>query len=186
MQLRDGQHLVRRRHQDVDLDEAVNRVRSAVNAAKGRIVVTDRTDNFIQGRPDLDDTIRRLAAFAEAGADVLYAPFPTDLDGLVAIVIAVAPTAESRIGCTGSADCASSGRSATNPRRLAQPGLRHHLLAPTGQPLTLLGVLRASRSSTRRSTPQLVSTPAPARCDFTAGQPLVAHVYGEEPESVCY
>ncbi|WP_406405727.1 hypothetical protein [Streptomyces sp. NBC_01643] len=43
-----------------DVDEAVNRMRSAVNAAKGRIVVTGRTDNFIQGRPDLDDTIRRV------------------------------------------------------------------------------------------------------------------------------
>ncbi|MEV0210916.1 isocitrate lyase/phosphoenolpyruvate mutase family protein [Streptomyces sp. NPDC050788] len=75
-----------------DFDEAVARVRSAVDAAKGRIVVTGRTDNFLQGRPDLDDTIRRLTAFAEAGADVLYAPFPPDLDALVAIVTAVAPT----------------------------------------------------------------------------------------------
>ncbi|WP_260478958.1 isocitrate lyase/phosphoenolpyruvate mutase family protein [Kibdelosporangium aridum] len=39
-------------------DDAVNRMRSAVNAGKGRIVITGRTDNFIQGRPDLDDTIR--------------------------------------------------------------------------------------------------------------------------------
>ncbi|MEU2931010.1 isocitrate lyase/phosphoenolpyruvate mutase family protein [Streptomyces sp. NPDC007251] len=75
-----------------DFDEAVNRVRNAVEAAKGRIVVTGRTDNFIQGRPDLDDTIRRLTAFAEAGADVVYAPFPPDLDALLAIVTAVAPT----------------------------------------------------------------------------------------------
>ncbi|MEU1622046.1 isocitrate lyase/phosphoenolpyruvate mutase family protein [Streptomyces sp. NPDC005722] len=75
-----------------DFDEAVSRVRSAVVAAKRRIVVTGRTDNFIQGRPDLDDTILRLTAFAEAGADVLYAPYPPDLDALVAIVTAVAPT----------------------------------------------------------------------------------------------
>ncbi|GGJ70721.1 isocitrate lyase/PEP mutase family protein [Streptomyces brasiliensis] len=75
-----------------DFDEAVNRMRSAVEAARGRIVVTGRTDNFIQGRPDLDDTIRRLTAFAEVGADVLYAPYPPDLDALVAIVTAVAPT----------------------------------------------------------------------------------------------
>ncbi|MFE5113901.1 isocitrate lyase/phosphoenolpyruvate mutase family protein [Streptomyces sp. NPDC056663] len=74
-----------------DFDEAVNRMRSAVNAAKGRIVVTGRTDNFIQGRPDLDDTIRRLTAFPEVGADVLFAPFPPDLDALSAIVTAVAP-----------------------------------------------------------------------------------------------
>jgi 2-methylisocitrate lyase-like PEP mutase family enzyme len=75
-----------------DFDDAVNRVRSAVAAARRRIVVTGRTDNFIQGRPDLDDTIRRLTAFAEVGADVLYAPFPPDLDALVTIVAAVAPT----------------------------------------------------------------------------------------------
>ncbi|MEU9405761.1 isocitrate lyase/phosphoenolpyruvate mutase family protein [Streptomyces sp. NPDC048281] len=75
-----------------DFDEAVRRVRSAVAASKGRIVVTGRTDNFIQGRSDLDDTVRRLTAFAEVGADVVYAPFPPDLDALVAIVTAVAPT----------------------------------------------------------------------------------------------
>jgi 2-methylisocitrate lyase-like PEP mutase family enzyme len=75
-----------------DFDDAVNRVRSAVAAAKGRVVITGRTDNFIQGRPDLDDTIRRLTAFAEVGADVLYAPFPPDLDALVKIISAVAPT----------------------------------------------------------------------------------------------
>ena len=75
-----------------DFDEAVERVRSAVDAAKGRIVVTGRTDNFIQGRPDLDDTIRRLTAFAEVGADVLFAPYPPDLDALGKIITAVAPT----------------------------------------------------------------------------------------------
>jgi 2-methylisocitrate lyase-like PEP mutase family enzyme len=75
-----------------DFDEAVDRVRVAVAAAKRRIVVTGRTDNFIQGRPDLDDTIRRLTAFAEVGADVVYAPFPPDLEALGAIVAAVAPT----------------------------------------------------------------------------------------------
>ncbi|GAA3220335.1 isocitrate lyase/phosphoenolpyruvate mutase family protein [Actinocorallia longicatena] len=74
-----------------DFDEAVERVRRAAEAAKGRIVLTGRTDNFIQGRPDLDDTIRRLTAFAEAGADVLYAPYPPDLDAITAIVRAVAP-----------------------------------------------------------------------------------------------
>ncbi|MFJ7948828.1 isocitrate lyase/phosphoenolpyruvate mutase family protein [Streptomyces sp. NPDC096354] len=80
-------------HQPIrDFDEAVNRMRSAVDAAKGRIVVTGRTDNFLQGRPDPKDTIRRLTAFAEAGADVVFAPYPPDLDALVAIVTAVAPT----------------------------------------------------------------------------------------------
>jgi 2-methylisocitrate lyase-like PEP mutase family enzyme len=72
-------------------DEAVERVRAAARVAKGRIVLTGRTDNFLQGRPDLDDTIKRLTAFAEVGADVLYAPFPPDMDAVRAIVKAVAP-----------------------------------------------------------------------------------------------
>lgn len=66
-------------------------MRAAVKASKGRIVVTGRTDNFIQGRPDLDDVIKRLVAFAEVGADVLYAPYPPDMNAVQAIVKAVAP-----------------------------------------------------------------------------------------------
>jgi 2-methylisocitrate lyase-like PEP mutase family enzyme len=72
-------------------DEAVARVRAAAKVAKGRIVLTGRTDNFLQGRPDLDDSIKRLVAFAEVGADVLYAPYPPDMNAVRAIVKAVAP-----------------------------------------------------------------------------------------------
>ena len=74
-----------------DFDQAVERVRQAAKVAKGRILLTGRTDNFLQGRPDLQDTIKRLVAFAEVGADVLYAPYPTDMDAVRAIVRAVAP-----------------------------------------------------------------------------------------------
>lgn len=72
-------------------DAAVERVRQAAKAAKGRILLTGRTDNFLHGIDDLDDTIARLVAFAEVGADVLYAPFPKDMDDIRAIVKAVAP-----------------------------------------------------------------------------------------------
>jgi 2-methylisocitrate lyase-like PEP mutase family enzyme len=74
-----------------DFDTAVARVRAAAQAARGRIVLTGRTDNFLNGRPDLDDTIRRLTAFAEAGADVLYAPGLPDMAAISAVVRAVAP-----------------------------------------------------------------------------------------------
>jgi 2-methylisocitrate lyase-like PEP mutase family enzyme len=74
-----------------EFDDAVERVRQAAKAAKGRILLTGRTDNFIQGRPDLEDTIKRLVAFAEVGADVLYAPYPPDMAAVRAIVKAVAP-----------------------------------------------------------------------------------------------
>lgn len=72
-------------------DDAVDRVRHAAKAAKGRILLTGRCDNFIQGRPDLEDTIKRLVAFAEVGADVLYAPYPGDMEAIKKVVAAVAP-----------------------------------------------------------------------------------------------
>lgn len=74
-----------------DFDAAVARMRAAVAAAQGRILLTGRTDNFLHGRDDLDDTIRRLVAFAEVGADVLYAPMLPDMDAIRAVVKAVAP-----------------------------------------------------------------------------------------------
>jgi 2-methylisocitrate lyase-like PEP mutase family enzyme len=61
----------------VPLDEAVERVAAAVEAARAlpfRFTLTARAENHIHGRPDLGDTISRLRSFAEAGADVLYAP----------------------------------------------------------------------------------------------------------------
>ncbi len=54
-------------------------------------MLTARAENFLHGRPDLDDTIRRLVAFAEAGADCLYAPALPTLDAVRAVVAAVAP-----------------------------------------------------------------------------------------------
>jgi len=72
-------------------DAAVARIAAAARAARGRILLTARCDNFLHGRPDLDDTIRRLVAFAEAGADVLYAPGLPDMDSIRAVVRAVSP-----------------------------------------------------------------------------------------------
>ena len=72
-------------------DDAVARIRAAARAAGGRIVLTARADNFLHGRPDLDDTIRRLVAFAETGADVLYAPGLPDMAAIRAVIRAVAP-----------------------------------------------------------------------------------------------
>lgn len=63
--------------------QAVERVAAASEAAKGRpFLVTGRAENFLWGRPDLEDTIRRLQAFSEAGADVLYAPGLPDIDAI--------------------------------------------------------------------------------------------------------
>lgn len=74
------------------LPEAVHRVAVAVAAARELpfpFTLTARAENFFYGRPDLDDTIRRLQAFAEAGADVLYAPGLPDLTAVRAVCAAV-------------------------------------------------------------------------------------------------
>ncbi|MFC6067320.1 isocitrate lyase/PEP mutase family protein [Streptomyces ochraceiscleroticus] len=74
------------------LEEAVERVAAAVAAAKELdfpFMVTARAENFFQGRPDLDDTIRRLQAYEAAGADVLYAPALPDADAIRAVCSAV-------------------------------------------------------------------------------------------------
>ncbi len=74
-----------------DFDAAVARVRAAAHAAQGRILLTARADGFLYGPADLDDVIRRLVAFAEVGADVLYAPVLPDMKAIHAVVRAVAP-----------------------------------------------------------------------------------------------
>ena len=63
-----------------DFDHAVERVAAAARVKK--LVLTARTENFVRGRPDLEDTIRRLQAFEKAGADVLMAPGLPDLESV--------------------------------------------------------------------------------------------------------
>jgi 2-methylisocitrate lyase-like PEP mutase family enzyme len=73
---------------------AVERVRAAVKAARSLpfpFLLAARAENLINGRPDLSDTIRRLEAYAEAGADVLYAPGLKTREEVSAVVKAVAP-----------------------------------------------------------------------------------------------
>lgn len=77
-----------------DFDLAVKRVRAArdaIDKAGGEIVFTARTEGFIRNRPDLDETIRRLKAFADAGADCLYSPGIKTREHITATVKAVAP-----------------------------------------------------------------------------------------------
>jgi len=76
------------------LELAVDRVKAAAAAARSLpfpFTLTARAENLIHGRPDLPDTIRRLVAFAEAGADVLFAPGLKTREEITAVVKAVAP-----------------------------------------------------------------------------------------------
>ena len=77
-----------------DFDAAVARVSAAVAAARALpfpFMLTARAENFLHGRTDLDDTIRRLQAFSAVGADVLYAPGLQSREQIAAVVRAVAP-----------------------------------------------------------------------------------------------
>lgn len=76
------------------LDLAVERIRAAraaIDESGTGLVLTARSEGFVWDRPDIDETIRRLVAYAEAGADCLYAPWLTSLDHVASIVAAVSP-----------------------------------------------------------------------------------------------
>ncbi len=77
-----------------DLDLAVARMRAAraaIDKAGGDVVLTGRSEGFIAGRPDIDETIRRLKAYAAAGADCLYAPGLRTRELIDAVIKAVTP-----------------------------------------------------------------------------------------------
>jgi 2-methylisocitrate lyase-like PEP mutase family enzyme len=77
-----------------DFDLAVARIRAArqaIDAAGGGVMLTARTEGFIAGRPDLDETVRRIKAFSAAGADCLYAPGIRLPEQIKAVVAAAAP-----------------------------------------------------------------------------------------------
>ena len=81
----DGERLYER-------DEAAERVAASVEAARALsfpFTLTGRAENFIRGNPDLDDTIARLNAYADAGADVLYAPGLSTTDEIRAVCSSV-------------------------------------------------------------------------------------------------
>jgi 2-methylisocitrate lyase-like PEP mutase family enzyme len=77
-----------------ELDRAVARIRAAraaIDRTGGDVLLTGRAECFLVGKPDLDETIRRLRAYAAAGADCLYAPGIRTREQVAAVVEAVAP-----------------------------------------------------------------------------------------------
>jgi 2-methylisocitrate lyase-like PEP mutase family enzyme len=99
-----------------DFSLAVERIKAAAEAQSALphdFVLTARCENFMWGRPDLEDTIRRLQAFEAAGADVLYAPGLNDLDTIRAVCESVSKPVNIVMGLPGTtfgvADLASVG-----------------------------------------------------------------------------
>jgi len=78
----------------MDIEAAVARMRAAraaIDAAGSSVMLTGRAECFIAGRPDLDETIRRLKAYSDAGAECLYSPGIRTPEQIAAVVEAVAP-----------------------------------------------------------------------------------------------
>jgi 2-methylisocitrate lyase-like PEP mutase family enzyme len=87
-----------------DASLAAERIAAAAEAARARrfpFTLTARAENFLHGRPDLDDTIRRLQAFEAAGADVLYAPGLRDLSAIRTVCGAVRKPVNVIMGLAG-------------------------------------------------------------------------------------
>jgi 2-methylisocitrate lyase-like PEP mutase family enzyme len=85
-----------------ELQAAKDRIVAASEAAhRHQIVLTARAENFLHGRPDLDDTIRRLQAFDEAGAEVLYAPGLPTLDAIRTVCASVSKPVNVLAGLKG-------------------------------------------------------------------------------------
>lgn len=83
------------------LEEAVQRLRAAraaIDRAAADVLLVGRAENFFVGVPDMEDTLRRLRAYAAAGADVLYAPGITTVEQIQAVVAAAAGTPVNLVG----------------------------------------------------------------------------------------
>ena len=85
-----------------DFDLAVERIHAASEACRGQpFLLTARSENFIRGRLDLDDTIRRLQAFERAGADVLFAPGLPNLNAIKTVCESVSKPVNVVMGLVG-------------------------------------------------------------------------------------
>lgn len=128
-----------------DAKLAAERVAAAVNAARtgAGLVLTARAENFIRGNPDLADTIARLQAYQDAGADVLYAPGLASLDDIRSVITSVdrpvnvlafpGVATVPELAEIGVARISSAGPSASLPlRRWPEPVVSCSRAAPTG------------------------------------------------------
>ena len=86
-----------------NIDQSVERIQAAAEAAENLpFLLTARAENYLWGKPDLDDTIKRLQAFSEAGADVLYAPGLPDIAAIRTVCAAVDKPVNVVMGLQGS------------------------------------------------------------------------------------
>lgn len=127
-----------------DFAHAVERVAAAAEVAKkAGFVLTARTENYLRGRPDLDDTIKRLQAFEKAGADVLMAPGLPDLDAVRAVCAAVKKPVNFMAGIRGKSFSVAA---------LEAAGVRRISLATSLYRAAMTGLIEAAREVTEQGS----------------------------------
>lgn len=129
-----------------DLRHAAERVAAAAEAARsapGGFVLTARAENFIRGRPDLDDTIRRLQAFEQAGAEVLFAPGLPSLEAVRAVCGALGRPFNFMVGLPGKS---------WPLAELEAAGVRRVSLATSLYKAAVTGLVAAAREIRERGT----------------------------------
>jgi len=129
-----------------ELTHAVERVAAAVEAARALpfpFTLTARAENFLHGRPDLDDTIKRLQAFERAGADVLFAPGLPDLGAVRRVCQAVKAPVNFMVGIPGKS---------FSVAELAAAGVKRISLSTSLYRAAMTGVLAAGREVAERGT----------------------------------
>jgi 2-methylisocitrate lyase-like PEP mutase family enzyme len=122
-----------------DLGHAAERVAAAAEAARAlpfSFILTARTENFLRGNPDLDDTLRRLQAFERAGADALFAPGLPDLAAVRAVCAAVSKPVNFMAGIRGKSFTVA---------ELEAAGVRRISLATSLYRAAMAGLLEAAR-----------------------------------------
>jgi 2-methylisocitrate lyase-like PEP mutase family enzyme len=122
-----------------DLGFATERVAAAVEAARALpfpFTLMARAENYLHGRPDLDDTIKRLQAFDRAGADVLFAPALPDLAAVRAVCSSVGKPVNFMVAIPGKSFTVA---------ELAQAGVRRISLATSLYRAAMTGLAAAAR-----------------------------------------
>jgi 2-methylisocitrate lyase-like PEP mutase family enzyme len=125
---------------------ATERVAAAVEAARGLgfpFTLTARTENFLRGNPDLDDTIRRLQAFERAGADVLFAPGLPDLAAVRAVCSALSKPVNFMVGMPGKS---------FSIQGLVAAGVKRISLATSLYRSAMSGLIAAAREAKEQGT----------------------------------
>ena len=129
-----------------DIDYATERVAAAAEAAHAlpfAFTLTARAENFIRGKPDLNDTIRRLQAFEKAGADVLFAPGLPDLGAVRAVCAAVSKPVNFMVGIRGKSFTVA---------ELEAAGVKRISLATSLYRAAMSGLLQAAREVKEHGT----------------------------------